>query len=387
MGFEIAAPGRIVLGAGCLRESGQAIAAHGTRALLVTGRDSSRAKPLVDVLRESKVTSVVFSVAGEPTIPLARQGTALALEEKCDLVIGMGGGSAIDAAKAIAALVANGGDPLDYVEIVGRALPLPRPSLPFVALPTTAGSGAEVTRNAVLISPEHCLKVSLRSPHLFAKLVVVDPVLARDLPPMETASTGLDALTQLVESFTSTRANQFTEGLCREGITNVARSLGRAVARGSTDLAAREEMAIASLFSGLALANSGLGAVHGLAAPLGGMYPVPHGIVCARLLPIVMTANIRALEQRPTDGGVARQRYAEVARLLTGNRHAEPCDGVSWVADLVADLQIPSLAAYGVTAGGLDTVVARAENASSMKANPVRLSSGELRQLVEQALR
>ena len=211
-------------------------------------------------------------------------------EERCDTVIGFGGGAALDAAKAIAILMTNPGDVTDYLEIIGRGKTLTEPPVPCIAIPTTAGTGSEVTRNSVIASREERVKVSLRSPLMLPKVVVVDPELTYDLPPAITASTGVDALTQLIEPFVCSRANPLTDGLCQEGIERVARSLRRAfesAGRGEApaDAAAREDMAVASLFGGLALANAGLGAVHGLAAPLGGMIGAPHGAVCAALLP------------------------------------------------------------------------------------------------------
>src|SRR5208282_5705063 len=227
-----------------------------------------------------------------------------------------GGGSAIDAAKAIAAMLTNKGELLDYVEIIGRGKPLTQPSAPFIAVPTTAGTGSEVTRNAVLASPEHRVKVSLRSPLMLPRVAVVDPELTYALPPAITASTGLDALTQLIEPFVCARANPMVDALCIEGIRRAARSL-REVVHQNPGKSAREDMALASLFGGIALANAGLGAVHGFAGPMGGMFAAPHGALCAALLPGVMAANVAALRRRQP-GGEGLRRYDEIARLLTG---------------------------------------------------------------------
>ena len=271
MKFEFATATKIIFGAGALREAGAAATAFGQRALVVTGRNAKRAGPLLKILHEAGLNAATFSVAGEPELSTISQGAALANKEKCDLVIGFGGGSALDAAKAIAAMLANDGALLDYVEIIGRGQALTRPSAPFIAIPTTAGTGSEVTRNAVLSSPEHKLKVSLRSPFMLARVAIVDPELTYDLPPALTASTGLDALTQLIEPFVCSRANPMTDGLCVEGIRRAGRSLRAAFTDGKNK-SAREDMAVASLFGGLALANAGLGAVHGFAGPIGGMF-------------------------------------------------------------------------------------------------------------------
>jgi alcohol dehydrogenase class IV len=334
-------------------------------------------------LAEKGIATTTLRVFGEPTTDLVREGTRQALEAGCDCVIGVGGGSAIDAAKAIAALLANGGDPLDYLEVVGRGLPLVRPSVPWMAMPTTAGTGAEVTRNAVLASSEHGVKVSLRSPAMLAHIALVDPELTYSMPPEVTASTGLDALTQLIEPYVSIRANPMTDSFCREGMTRVARSLRRACGQ-DTDIAAREDMMLASLFGGLALTNAGLGAAHGFAAPLGGAFDAPHGAVCAALLPHVMRTNIRALEERQPSSPALR-RYREIAHTLTTNAEAEAGDGVRWVEQLCADLHVPPLATYGIVPNDFPPLVQNAAAASSMKGNPIALTPVELQEILERA--
>lgn len=376
MRFEFTTATRIIFGRGTLREIGPLAREFGQRALVVCGRNTRRTAPLLTGLREAGIATTLFSVAGEPEVATVRQGMTLAKESSCELVIGFGGGSALDAAKAIAAILTNDGDLLDYLEVIGRGKALIQPGAPFIAIPTTAGTGSEVTRNAVLASPEHRVKVSLRSPLMLAKVALVDPELACDLPPAITASTGLDALTQLIEPYVSCRANPMTDALCREGLRRAARALRVAWTEGR-NAAAREDMAIASLFGGLALANAGLGAVHGLAGPMGGMFPAPHGAVCAALLPHVMAANLRALRKRqPASETLAR--YDEVAQLLTNTRSASADNGVAWVRTLVRELTIPSLAAYGLGPADVADVVEKAAHASSMKANPIVLTADEL---------
>jgi alcohol dehydrogenase class IV len=281
-------------------------------------------------------------------------------------------------------MLANTGELLDYLEVIGRGEALTRPSVPFIAIPTTAGTGSEVTRNAVLASPQHRVKVSLRSPLMLAKVAVVDPELTYDLPPAVTASTGLDALTQLIEPYVSSRANPMTDALCVDGIRRAARSLRTAVENGR-DTAARMDMSVASLFGGLALANAGLGAVHGFAGPIGGQFPAPHGAVCATLLPHAMEANLRALRLRQPAADALR-RYEEVARLLTGSPTATAEAGIDWVRKLVADLRIPGLGSYGLTREHTAELVAKASHASSMKANPVTLTPEEMAGILERAL-
>lgn len=382
--FEFATATRVIFGAGALKEAGPIARAFGTRALVVTGRDVRRAEPLLAILREHGLEAVTFPVPGEPEIASVQAGMALARREHCDLVISIGGGSALDAGKAIAAMLANEGELLDYLEIIGRGKALANPSVPFMAIPTTAGTGTEVTRNAVLASPEHRVKVSLRSPFMLPKVALIDPELTYDLPPAITASTGLDALTQLIEPYVCLRANPMVDALCVDGIRRVARSLRQAFDNGR-DAAAREDMALASLYSGMALANAGLGAVHGFAGPLGGMFPAPHGALCAALLPHVMETNLRALRQRQP-ASEALRRYNEVARLLTGKATATADDGVDWVRQLVNDLKIPRPGAWGIRREHTNELIAKAAQASSMKANPIVLTPDELAQILEQAL-
>ena len=374
MKFEFATATRIVFGAGMVNTVGAEAKTFGRRALLVTGRNPQRAEKPQANLAANGIDAVTFAVAGEPEIVTVERGTALAKKEKCDFVIAIGGGSVIDAGKAIAVMLTNDGELLDYLEIIGRGRALTKPAAAFIAIPTTAGTGSEVTRNAVLGSPEDKLKVSLRSPLMLPRMAVIDPELTFDLPPALTASTGLDALTQLIEPYVSVRANAMTDGFCVEGIRRAARSLRAAFTDGNNK-EAREDMAVASLHGGLALANAGLGAVHGLAGPIGGMFAAPHGAVCAALLPHIMAANLRALRTRePRNPALAR--YDEIARLLTGDATADK--GVEWVQQLITDLQIPPLCAYGIGQEHIVDLAAKAANTSSIKANPIALTPDEL---------
>ena len=384
MRFEFATASRILFGPGALREAGGAARQFGRHAFVVTGRAPRRAEPLLDRLAAEGVAATMCSLAGEPTTAAVTAAVAQARSAGCDLVIGFGGGSPLDAAKAVAALLTNPGELSDYLEVIGRAQPLTRAAAPCLAIPTTAGTGAEVTRNAVLASPAHQLKVSLRSPFLLPRLALVDPELTRDLPPALTASTGLDALTQLIEPWVSCRANPLTDGICTEGLRRAARALRPAFHDGG-NAAAREDMALASLCGGLALANAGLGAVHGFAAPVGGMFPAPHGAVCAALLSHVMAVNLQAARARQPSGETLR-RYTELAQLLTGDATATAEDGVRWVRALVDELLIPGLRVYGVTSDHVTLLVERAAQASSMKANPLPLTRDELVEIITRSL-
>jgi alcohol dehydrogenase class IV len=384
MQFEFATATRIVFGAGRLREAGEIAKGLGKDALVLTGRTPKRAEPLLAILRDQGMRLATFAVPGEPEVETIRLGVARAREEQCDCVIGFGGGAVIDAAKAIAVLLTNRGDVEEYLEIIGRGKRLVAEPVPVMAIPTTAGTGAEVARNSVLVSRAHRVKVSLRSPMMVPKVALVDPELTYDLPPAITASTGLDALVQLIEPFVCTRANPLTDGICKEGMVRVARSLHRAFVPGR-DVAAREDMAIAGLFGGLALTNAGLGAVHGLAGPLGGMIKAPHGAICAVLLPPVVAANLRALRERqPASEALAR--YEKVAQLLTGDSEAMADEAVGWLGSLVADLGIPKLRSHGFGAEEIPELVEKASRASSMKANPIELTPDELASIVAAAL-
>ncbi len=382
--FEFATATRIVFGPGSVQEAITAASAFGSRAMIVTGSNRSRADSFLGALKRQGIDCTVFSVSGEPTIPGIQEGIREAKESRRELIIGFGGGGALDAAKAIAALMTNPGNPLDYLEVVGSGKSLTRPCAPCICIPTTAGTGCEVTRNAVLLSPEHRVKVSLRSPRMLPVLAVVDPQLTYTLPPAATAATGMDALAQLIEPFVCNRANPMTDALCRDGIRRVALWL-REAWRDGLHAEARENMALASLFGGLALANAGLGAVHGLAAPLGGAFPIPHGIVSAIFLPIVMEANVKALKARAPNSP-AILRYREVAGLLTGNSDAESRDGADWVRNLCSELSIPRLSGFGITAADIPAVAIQAKRSSSMRGNPIELTREELEEILAAAL-
>jgi len=383
MRFEFATAARIIFGRGTICEVGPAAAEMGSRAFVITGRRADRAQRLIEQLKERGIEYVTFSVPGEPTTSLVTEGIEAARGAGSDLVISMGGGSALDAGKAIAAMLSNAGELGDYLEVVGLGKPLMCRAAPHITIPTTSGTGAEVTRNAVLCVPEHEVKVSMRSELMLPRLAVVDPELTYSMPPALTAATGLDALTQLMEALVSNKANPLTDGVCREGLVRAGRSLRIAYENGD-DERAREDMAIASLFGGLALANAKLGAVHGFAGPLGGMTGAPHGVICARLLPHVMEVNVQALQGRG-GGSEALARYDETGRLLTGRAEAAASDGVAWVQGLCAALKVPSLADFGLKEQDFASVVAKAQKSSSMKGNPVALTDEELMHILDKA--
>ncbi len=382
--FDFFCLGRIVFGRGTLDRIGPLSAGFGRHALVVTNAGRPGDGGVVDRLAgllTAEGTAVTWcQQRGEPTVADIEHALLAARSAACDWVIGLGGGSAIDAAKAVAGLLTNPGSPLDYMEVVGQGLPLRQPAAPWIAVPTTAGTGAEATRNAVIGCPEKKFKASLRSEHLLARIAVIDPELAVSAPPPVTAASGLDALCQLMESYTSNRAQPMTDALALQGVSLAAPALPRVCADG-TDLDAREAMALAALFSGITLANAGLGAVHGFAAPLGANFPIPHGTICAALLPHVVSANIAALTAESTQHPYLG-RYAELGRRLTGNRslgHNEALDSCQrFLFDLVAKLNVSPLCEFGLAAANIPDMVALARKASSMRYNPVVLSDETL---------
>jgi alcohol dehydrogenase class IV len=384
MRFEFATATRIIYGHGAVKDTGSIAGKMGRRAFVITGRSAERAQPLMGQLKDIGMAVTHFSIPEEPTTQLALEAVEKARRTNCDVVIGMGGGSVLDTGKVVAALLTNNGQLMDYLEVIGGGQNLKQKSAPCVAIPTTAGTGTEVTSNSVLGSPEHRVKVSMRSPYMLPDLALVDPELTYSMPPGLTAVTGLDAFTQLLEAFVSVRANPLTDGICREGLQRAARSLKRVYFDGA-DVTAREDMCLASLFGGLSLANAKLGAVHGFAGPMGGMYHAAHGALCAALLPFVMEANVRALESRIADSP-ALDRYDEVARLITGLPAARAKDAITWIRHLCVELEIKPLAAYGIEKKDFTDIVEIACKASSMKGNPVELTKDELLEILQKAL-
>jgi alcohol dehydrogenase class IV len=371
--FEFFGVGRIVFGRGTFSRVGELAGSLGKHALVVYNGQ----QPL-DRLNPLRTTH--FRQRGEPTVADVDRAVETARAANCDCVIAIGGGSAIDAAKAVAGLLANGGSALDYMEVVGKGQKISRPALPWMAIPTTAGTGAEATRNAVVGFPEKQFKASIRSELLLPRVALIDPELAINVPPAVTAASGMDALCQCIESYTSAGANPITDALALRGIA-AARSLRRAVADGG-DLDAREDMALAALLSGITLTSAGLGAVHGFAAPLGANFPVPHGVVCAALLPHVIEANVRA--------GATPHRYATVGRTLAGDDTMSEEKAIERAvietASLARDLSIPRLSSFGLTRQRIPEMTALARKASSMRYNPVSLSDEALGIILENAL-
>lgn len=384
MHFDFASANRIVFEPGCAQHLYDYVNELGDKCLFVVGSGNAHPHQFIEILKNKGIEITVFTVDREPNIEMIDLGVQLGKEKTCDFVIGLGGGSVIDAGKAIAAMLTNDGGVSKYLEIVGDGLQVKNPPKPFIAVPTTAGTGSEVTRNSVLWVKDEKIKVSLRHPLMLPKIAIVDPELTVSVPPDITASTGMDALCQVLEPYVSNRANRMTDLFCRGGMLAVSNSLMRAYRNGN-DLQARTDMAWASLAGGLALANSGLGAVHGFAGPIGGLFEAPHGAICARLLPYVIDENYQALKKR-MPGHHALSRYGEIAELLTRINGAGIKELEQWILQLCEEMEIPRLSSYGINQSDFDTIVEKSMASSSMKANPIVLERHELRKILEKAL-
>lgn len=381
--FQFATSTQIIFENGSFKKVTGLIKNLGSKVLIVSGKNHKLSNQLSEGLKNLEIEFEKFSINSEPTTLDIEKGTALAKKTGCNVITGVGGGSVIDSAKAIAALATNTGELADYLEVIGKGKKLEKAPLPFVAIPTTAGTGAEVTKNAVIKSTEHNVKVSLRSDLMFPAIAIIDPELTITMPPKITASTGVDALTHLLETFVSCQSNQFIDIICREGMKRIAIYLEPAYLNGS-DLEARENMALASMLGGMALANVKLGAVHGFAGPLGGMSPIPHGAVCACLLPAVMEVNIAVLKEKKLENQLLK--FNEIARILTQNKNSVAEDGVIWVKEMVKKLKIPSLSDFNLTSGSFPELVEKASNSSSMKGNPVELENKQLFEILNKSM-
>ncbi len=383
MQFEFATTSRIIFGSGKLDSLGELALQFGRKALIISGAPGKTNDRLARILEAKRIIFTTIAVHHEPSIDDISQALQVACSFKPDLLIGIGGGSALDSAKSISALLTNPGDLMDYLEVIGVGKPLVNPSQPLIAIPTTAGTGAEVTKNAVVSSPSHHVKVSLRSLHLLPNIALVDPQLCISLPPEVTATTGLDALTQLIEAYVCNTPNPLTDAFCFEGLHHVSRSLWKAYDHGD-DLLAREDMSLSALLSGMALANARLGAVHGLAGPIGGLIPAQHGAICAALLANVTEANIFILRGLSSHHPVL-MRYQTIAKLLNDDPSAPPEAGVQWVRDFCQHAQIQTLSSLGLDESMHAEVIDKAKKSSSMKGNPIPLLAESLRILLQKS--
>ncbi len=381
MNFTFTTAQKVVFGPGTATQLPTLVQAYGSKAFVVVDTHIDPAGPLVSSIGAERET---WTSQGEPTVEGIDRAVKAAAAFGPDVIVGIGGGSIVDTAKAVGILISNGGSPLDYLEVIGAGQPLTQGSMPVIAVPTTAGTGAEVTANTPIFSPEHRVKASLRSPAMIPAVALVDPELTLGCPPAVTASAGLDALTQCLEPLTSRQANVFTDVLAREGLRRAALGLRQAYADGS-DVEARTHMSLCSLLGGMSLANAKLGAVHGLAAPLGGMTGGAHGEVCAAVLAATTRVNIEALTEREPDNP-ALGRYAEAARILTGNPEGSLDDAIAWITETVSALNVRTLSQLGLGHDQIAEAVTQGMAASSMKGNPIVLTRSEVTRIVEQSM-
>jgi len=386
--FGFAVPTAIEFAPGAIDRLGAITAGFGTRVCLVTGVHSLARGGVHERISHLLAAPVVIhrTVVGEPDTVQVDRVTREVRAAGCDVVIAVGGGSVLDTGKAIACLAAHDGDALDYLEVVGRGRPLTRPSLPLIAVPTTAGTGSEVTHNAVLADPATATKASLRHPSMAPRVALLDPLLTHSLPPEVTARTGLDALIQLIEPAVSNRVHPLITPLALDALERAAIALPRAFDT-PDDGSARADMMLAAMISGIALAHCGLGAAHAFAGPLGGSYPIPHGIACAAVIPHVMAANLEVAAESGDAGSV--HRHAKVGRALgsrAGEDRAAAWDGVAHMEQLCQSLAMPGLASFGVTSAAFPDLIARARRTSSMRANPAELDDARMTTILERSL-
>jgi alcohol dehydrogenase class IV len=370
--FGITAPGRILFGRGEAAKAPGLIRTFGPRGIIVHGANPARADWLVRALGPD---ALALACAGEPTLADLETATTAARDHRPDWVAAIGGGAALDLGKAIAALIPAPDSPLEYLEVVGNSLPLQAAPLPFIAIPTTAGTGAEVTKNAVIGLPEHGRKVSLRDDRMVARIAIVDPALTDGCPRAVTLASGLDAVAQVIEPFLSCKATPYTDALTRPAIGLGLAALQRLMQ--GEDAGARDRLAWVSLCGGLALANGGLGAVHGLAGVIGGMTGAAHGAICGALLGPVLAAN------RDATSGAARARVDEVCTSLAGALGARSEEAPKALQDWARSAGLPGLADLGVRPSMHAGIVAGSLQASSMKGNPVVLSEAALRRVLD----
>lgn len=376
--FAVTAPGETLFGRGCRSGAAARIAALGRRILLVRGRSVAWVDVLVDELRAANLETLEIHSSGEPTVARLREALSEARAFQADCVVAVGGGAALDLGKAISALIGSGEDPVRHLEVIGEGLPIGPDPLPLVAIPTTSGTGAEATRNAVLTVPEHALKVSLRDHRMLPALAIVDPALTDGTPAGLTLATGLDAITQLIESYLSRRANPVTDALCRDTIPGAVAALSRLME--AEDAAARDSMARASYLSGLALASAGLGIVHGLAAVIGGRGGA-HGAICGRLLPAALDVNREATRGR----GLSEARFLEVDGWLRDALGGGPATGTAALRAFADANGLPGLDALGCPPEQHEEIARQAMQASSTKANPVELTAGEIGEILSRS--
>jgi alcohol dehydrogenase len=391
--FTLARLPRIIFGHGVHAQLPALVSAYGKRTLLVTGARHFQSSPhwaeIQAGLKTAGIAWEMLQVDGEPSPDLVDEAVRAHRASNFDSVIGLGGGSALDAAKAIAGLLKPGNSVMDHLEGAGPELPYQGPATPFIAMPTTAGTGSEATKNAVLSKhgPEG-FKKSFRDEKLVAEVALVDPDLLATCPPPIIAANGMDAFTQLLESYVSSKANRFTDALAWSGMKAARDALLEWYQNGPEARDAQAGMAYAALLSGITLAQVGLGSVHGLASPLGAFFPIPHGVVCGTLVAEATAMNIAALQARG-EGHETLLKYAQAGRMLAHDVHLSDIDALKRLVEILFDwteqMQLPKLSAFGVTAADIPRIV-RNSRGSSMKTNPIVLIDEEIAQILSSRL-
>jgi alcohol dehydrogenase class IV len=378
--FQFMTSSRIVFGEGALINSFSTLNQFGYSVLLVTGKDNQRSEPLVNYLKQQNMRYQQVAVLGEPLIAMIEEMAAMGRRFRPDMVISIGGGSVLDAGKALAALIPNQGSVYDYVEVVGRNVPLQAKPLPFIAIPTTSGTGSEVSKNAVLRSAQENVKVSLRSAEMLPDLAIIDPTLTYGMDPVMSGCCGMDAFTHLMEAYVCGAPNPLTDMVCEEGLRRLAGAIVPACE--DDDPRARSDMSFAAMLGGMALANAKLGAAHGLASSLGGRLSAPHGLITAQLAPYVMQENV--LAAREAGRADVLNRYRQLACILTGRTDADIVDGITWTKRTLERLNLPSVSDYGLCDTLFDEVAEDALLTNAIKGNPLPLNKERLQGILEQ---
>ncbi|MGF1748057.1 iron-containing alcohol dehydrogenase [Vibrio cionasavignyae] len=378
--FQFMTSSRIIFGEGALQSSLSIINQFGYSVLLVTGQDRQRAEPVIHYLHSQNMRYQHVAICGEPNITMVEETAIMGRRFKPDMVIAIGGGSVLDMGKALAAIIPNQGDVYDYVEVVGRNVPLKTKPIPMIAIPTTASTGAEVTKNAVLKSGQDKVKVSLRSPDMLPDVAIVDPVLTYGTDAYTSGRGAMDAFTHLMEAYVCGEPNPLTDMVCEEGLRRLSQSIISGCKQDNPK--ARADLSFAAMLGGMAITNAKLGAAHGLASALGGKITAPHSVITAQLAPHVMAENVKAAKRAGRSDVL--NRYRQIAQILTSRSDATIEDGIIWVTMILERLELPKLSDFGVCHTSFDVVAADAMKSVAIKGNPLPLTVDRLEHILNQ---
>ena len=377
--FSFTTAGSVHFGWGSRKTLAQHVLSYGRHALLLHSKSVSIINEIIADIEDNNITLEKEILSGEPTDEEIGELAEKYHAAGFDVIIAIGGGSVLDSGKALSALLTNPGELMDYLEVVGKGQPLQNRPCPLIALPTTSGTGTEVTKNAVIKVVDKKVKVSMRNPAMIPAVAIIDPELTVSVPAAVTASTGMDAFIQVLEPFCSRSANRMVDLFCREGIPLAARNLPVAYHQ-PENKEARTMMAWVSLLGGLSLANAKLGAVHGFAGPIGGMFDIPHGVICACLLPQVFRMNLTKVQDQ--DDHALLERFSKIAAWVMNEDHPDVKQAIEWFIGLNEELEIPKLKQLGIEEKDHDAIISKALVSSSMKGNPVSLDANDLREIL-----